>query len=76
MAKTAINHNGHIDWKTLAALMMGFACYRLYISIFFVANNVMPQPSSTGLGAYDLYGILLAVLVLASALIKQERFHV
>lgn len=74
MAKTAISHNGHIDWKTLAALMMGFACYRLYTSIFFVANNVMPRPSSTGLGAYDLYGILLAVLVLASALIKQERF--
>lgn len=74
VAKTAISHNRYIDWKTFAALMAGFACYRLYISIYFVANNVMPQPSSTGLGAYDLYSILLVVLVLASAFIKQERF--
>ena len=39
MAKTAISHNGHIDWKTLAALMMGFACYRLYISSLFCCQQ-------------------------------------
>ncbi len=70
----ARNQIKHIDWTALVALMTGFACYRLYISIFFVENNVMPRPSSAELGAYDLYGVLLAVSVLSSAFVKNERF--
>lgn len=53
----------------------GFTCYRLYISIFFVSNNVMPQAGNPlGLMAYDAYSLLLALLVLACVFVRNRRF--
>lgn len=53
----------------------GFACYRLYISIFFVSNNVMPQLGrSPELMAYDAYSLLLALLVLVCVFVRNRRF--
>lgn len=72
----AVSHQrGDWEWGRFALTVLGFAFYRLYISIFFVANQVMPQTQDPVVGtAYDAYGCLLALLVAAIALVKRPAF--
>ena len=39
--------HGEWRWREFALATLGFTFYRLYISIFFVSNHVLPQPQAT-----------------------------
>lgn len=65
---------GKHGFRSFLFAAAGFTCYRLYISIFFVSNNVMPQAGKPlGLMAYDAYSLLLALLVLACVFVRSQR---
>lgn len=57
-------------------MTIGFAFYRLYISIFFVLSNVIPSSPAMSLAVYDIYGVLLAALVFGCAFIKRMELVV
>ena len=67
--------HGEWRWREFALATLGFTFYRLYISIFFVSNHVLPQPQATmANSAYDAYSFLLAFLVASVALVRRPAF--
>ena len=67
--------HGEWRWREFALAALGFTFYRLYISIFFVSNHVLPQPQATmANSAYDAYSFLLAFLVASVALVRRPAF--